>query len=265
MAQPVPLASKPEADATVLILGPLEMDIGGSKVVRWDSLKARAVFQYLLIHHDRPVRRDALMDLQWPDHTRTSARNNLNVALHSLRNTLGGPCHGLQPILYCNGCYELNPDLKWWIDREEFISVLSQARLVRVSGHPSRAIRGYEQAIQLYRGPLFEDDLSGDWYLPEQRYLNDLYLEALESLGEIYFDLGELTAAESFGRLALTSDPCCEPVHRLLMRCYASGHKQRLVTRQYQLCVSALRDELGVSPGMETLRLFRDLTSAATS
>jgi DNA-binding SARP family transcriptional activator len=46
------------------------------------------------------------------------------------------------------------------------------------------------------------------------------------------------------------------------MRCYAAQNKQQLVTRQYRLCVSALRDELGVSPGAETLRLFLHLTSA---
>jgi DNA-binding SARP family transcriptional activator len=257
------LTGAPEADAEVLTLGPLELRVSGNHVVRWNNLKARAVFQYLLIHHGRPVRRDALMDLQWPDHTVTSARNNLNVALHSLRSTLGGPWNGLQPILYRDGCYVLNTDLKWWIDREEFLSAIKLGQILRLSGNPRQTIRNYERALQLYRGPLFEDDVSGDWYLSEQRRLNDLYLEALEGLGQIYFDLGELTPAESFGRRALSSDPCCESAHRLMMRCYASEHRQDLVTRQYRLCVDALRDELGVSPGEETFRLFCDLTSVS--
>jgi hypothetical protein len=168
-AQSPSLAAEPEADAAVLVLGPLELLVAGRRVVRWNNLKARAVFQYLLIHHGRPVRRDTLMDLQWPDHTRTSARNNLNVALHSLRNTLGGPWHGVQPILYRDGCYVLNPHLKWWIDREEFFSAFRLAQMVQLSGNPRQAIGNYERAIQLYRGPLFEDDPSGDWYLAEQR------------------------------------------------------------------------------------------------
>ena len=92
--------------------------------------------------------------------------------------------------------------------------------------------------------------------------MTELYLRALESLGEIYFDLGDLASAEYSAKLALFRDPCCEPVHRVLMRCYAAQNKQQLVTRQYRLCVSALRDELAVSPGAETLRLFLHLTSA---
>jgi DNA-binding SARP family transcriptional activator len=257
-----PLSDRPGADVSALLLGPLELIVAGRRVVRWNSLKARAVFQYLLIHHDRPVRRDVLMDLQWPNHTYTSARNNLNVALYNLRNTLEGPWQGLQPIVYKEGCYVLNPDLEWWIDRDEFLSALSEAQVARASDSLRKVIHHYHRAVQLYRGPLFEDDLTGDWYLPEQRHLNELYLQALESLGEIYFDLGELSSAEQFAQLALANDPCCEPVHRLLMRCYASEQKQQLVSRQYSICVDALRDELGVSPGAETLRLFHDLTSA---
>ncbi len=256
-------AGAPEADAVVMVLGPLELHVAGRHVVRWNNLKARAVFQYLLIHHGRPIRRDTLMELQWPDHTLTSARNNLNVAMHSLRNTLGGPWNGVQPILYRDGCYALNSDLKWWIDREEFLSAFRLAQMVQLSRNPRQALCNYERAIQLYRGQLFEDDVSGDWYLSEQRCLSDLYLEALGSLGQIYFDLGDLASAESFGRLALTSDPCCESAHRLMMRCYASEHRQELVTRQYRQCVDALHDELGVSPGEETFRLFGDLTAVS--
>jgi DNA-binding SARP family transcriptional activator len=63
------------------------------------------------VHQDRPTRRDVLMALQWPDHSHNSARNNLNVALYSLRNTLDGLEQGAQPIVYRDGCYILNPDL----------------------------------------------------------------------------------------------------------------------------------------------------------
>jgi DNA-binding SARP family transcriptional activator len=262
--QPLLISGRPEADVRALILGPLELSVAGRHVVRWNSLKARAVFQYLLIHRGRPVRRDILMDLQWPNHTYTSARNNLNVALYSLRNTLEGPWQGIQPIIYQDGCYVLNSELKWWIDRDEFLSALSKAHSIRSSDHPRKAISYYQKAVELYRGSLFEDDPTSDWYLAEQRHLNELYLRALESLGEIYLDLGEPASAQQFAQQALARDPCCESVHRLLMRCYATEHKQQLVSRQYSICANALRDELGVSPGSETLRLLHDLTSASS-
>ena len=249
----------PDADIVASALGPLEVHVAGRRVPRWTSLKARSVFQYLLIHQDRPIRRDVLMSLQWPDHSHNSARNNLNVALYSLRNTLEGLGHGAQPIVYRDGCYSLNPELTWWIDRNEFLSAVGDARRAHREDRPERAIGAYRKAIGLYRGPLFEDDGDGEWYLPEQRRLQDLYGQALEGIAGIHFRLGELAEAQEFGQRALGHDRCSESAHRLLMRCYASQHQQQLVSRQYRICVDALRDELGVTPSDETTKLFREL------
>jgi DNA-binding SARP family transcriptional activator len=248
----------PEADIAAMALGPLEVRVAGHPVPRWNSTKARAVFQYLLIHQDRPTRRDVLMALQWPDHSYTSARNNLNVALYSLRNTLG-PENVAQPILYRDGCYILNPELNWWIDRNEFLSALDDARLAGQGNRPEKVVNSYHKAINLYRGPLFEDDGADDWYLPEQRRLKDLYGEALEHATEIHLRLGQLPEALQFGQLGVSNDPCAEAIHRLLMRCYASQRQQQLVSRQYHDCAAALRDELGVSPSDETTRLLHEL------
>jgi DNA-binding SARP family transcriptional activator len=249
----------PDADIAASALGPLEVRVAGRRVPRWTSLKARSVFQYLLIHQDRPIRRDVLMALQWPDHSHSSARNNLNVALYSLRNTLEGLGQGAQPIVYRDGCYVLNPELSWWIDRNEFLSAVGDARRAHREDRPERVIGAYRKAIGLYRGPLFEDDGDAEWHLPEQRRLQELYGQALEGIADIHFRLGELAETEDFGRRALDHDLCSESAHRLLMRCYASQHQQQLVSRQYRICVDALRDELGVCPSDETTRLFREL------
>jgi DNA-binding SARP family transcriptional activator len=258
-AGPVTEYRAPEADIAASALGPLEVRVAGERVPRWNSLKARAVFQYLLVHQDRPTRRDVLMALQWPDHSHTSARNNLNVALYSLRNTLDGLGQDAQPILYRDGCYILNPDLTWWIDRNEFLSSVDYAQQGRRAGRPEQVIDAYGRAIQLYRGPLFEDDGAGEWYLPEQRRLNDLYGQALEDVAETYFELGQIPEALQFGQLAIGNDPCSEAMHRLLMRCYASKNQQQLVNRQYRVCVAALHAELGVAPSDETTQLLREL------
>jgi len=259
---PEPIKAMPAADIAALTLGPLEVRVAGRLVPKWTSLKARAVFQYLLVHQDRPTRRDVLMALQWPDHSHTSARNNLNVALYSLRNSLDGLGGMAQPIVYRDGCYILNPELTWWIDRNEFLTALDDARLADRTGRPEQVMNSYHMAIQLYRGPLFDDDGAGEWYLPEQRRLKDLYGQALERVAEIHFRRGELPEVLRFGQLGLDNDPCSEAIHRLLMRCYAAQRQQQFVSRQYQVCTTALREELDVSPSDETTQLFRDLICA---
>jgi DNA-binding SARP family transcriptional activator len=260
---PVPPAGLSRADITALVLGPLELTVAGTPVPRWASLKARAILQYLLIHRDRPVRRDVLMALEWPDHSYTSARNNLNVALCSLRNTLDWKGLGAQAILHKEGCYLLNPELTCWIDRSEFLSRVREARHAREADNPHQAVKASRAAVQLYRGSLFEDDPGAEWYLPERRQLKELYLQSLEYVAAAHCDSGQLLAAIELGQRAISTDPCYEPGHRLLMRCYARQQQQQLVSRQYRLCAAALRDELDVSPAAETVQLFHVLTSAS--
>ena len=69
------------------------------------------------------------------------------------------------------------------------------AESARRAGHPRQAIAAYEKAVRLYRGPLFEDDPAGEWFLAEQRHLEELYLQALEHLATVHFELGELPEA----------------------------------------------------------------------
>jgi DNA-binding SARP family transcriptional activator len=262
-AGPAQQPAVPGAEVAACVLGPLDLTVAGRRIARWNSLKARTVFQYLVVQIGRPVRREVLMELMWPDHSVSSARNNLNAALYSLRNTLDQRGRKVQYILYKDGCYLPNPEFMWWIDRSEFLTALEHAELARRGGHATQAVSAYLRAVRLYRGPLFEDDRDGDWYLPEQRRLKDLYLRAVEDLGEIHLEQRDLAAAVRFGQLAVTADQCCEPAHRLLMRCYALQNQQQLVSRQYRLCSDALQDELGVSPGADTVQLFRSLTSRA--
>jgi hypothetical protein len=61
-------------------------------------------------------------------------------------------------------------------------------------------------------------------------------------------------------RMTRAVSPSTPPAPDAVLR--ALEHKQQLVSRQYRICAEALRDELGVSPGSETIRLFHDLTSA---
>jgi DNA-binding SARP family transcriptional activator len=258
-----PQAVMPGAEVAARVLGPLDLTVAGHHIPKWNSLKARTVFEYLVIQVGRPVRREVLMELMWPDHSVGSARNNLNAALYSLRNTLDQHGRKVQYILYRDGCYLPNPELMWWIDRTEFLAALQRAEMARRGGDSQQAMSAYLRAARLYRGPLFEDDRDGDWYLPEQRRLKELYLQALENLARMHFDQRDLPTAIQFGQLAISADQCCEPAHRLLMRCYALQHQQQLVSRQYQLCSAALHDELGVSPGADTVQLFRSLTSRA--
>jgi DNA-binding SARP family transcriptional activator len=241
------------------VLGPLAVAIDGVPIDRWGSLKARALFEYLLLSWDKPVRRELLMHVFWPRHSRGSARNNLNVSLYNLRRTLAdGRPDG--HILYADGCYRLNPEISWWIDRTQFLAGLPEAQMLLQSGDSTAAVAAYQAAVALYRGPLFEDDTTSDWHLGEQARLADLHLDALERLGELHLELRDLTLAERAAKQALADDPCRESAHRLLMRCYAQRQEHHLVSRQLQICATSLRSQFGIAPAPETVEVCESIT-----
>ena len=243
----------------VCLLGPLVVGIGGRPVNRWRSSKARAVFQYLSFHREKPVRRDVLMDVFWPGSTRDSARNNLNVAFHNLRRTLQS-ARDERYVMYADACYLLNPALLWRIDSEEFAASIENAHDHLRADRPGEAVQDYQRAVALYRGPLLEDDSTSEWHLYERRNLEDVYVQALEQLAELRLRFDDPARAEEAARQALGSDPCRESVHRLLMRCYAQQRQHHLVSRQLQICVTNLRNELGTAPAPETVHLCDALT-----
>jgi DNA-binding SARP family transcriptional activator len=255
-----PVAVRP-ADATVRMLGPFELALGGVPVRRWTSLKGLTILKYVVMNGGR-ARREELMDLLWHGYRPQSARNNLNVAIYALRRDLEA-AGGASPLPYHDGSYRLSPDLTWRIDLDDFRAALGEAAVARAAGDAAGVTAAHRRAVALYRGPLLEDEAGGEWYLDEQRALQERYLEAKEALAEGFLGAGDVTGAVAVCEDVLRTDPCRESAHRLLMRCFARQHQNQLIARQFRRCAELLDRELGLRPAGETRRLFDQLTGAA--
>jgi DNA-binding SARP family transcriptional activator len=259
-AEAAAAAAADTVEVTAAVLGPFEVRIRGKRVSGWGGQKNRTLFQYLLLHPERPVHREVLMELLWPGYSYTSARNNLNVCIYGVRQALrvGSPAHRF--ILYRDSCYILDPDVTWRVDRSRFVSLVNAAREASAQ-ETRRAIDLYLDASRLYRGPLFEDDLNCDWFASERRMLHELYLQSLGELGDLYLAARDFGAATETARRVLDEDVCRESAHRLLMRCYSLQSQRSLVARQFQQCIDALQREFSLSPTDETVSLFHALTA----
>jgi DNA-binding SARP family transcriptional activator len=249
-------------EVAVAVLGPLEVTIRGERVTAWGAQKSRALFEYLILHAGRQIRRELLIELLWPAHTSRSARNNLNVCLYGLRRTLRQACPAGQYVLFRDGCYLLNPQFIWHVDRDEFLSLIRKAQAEVGAVRVERAIELYERAVAMYRGELFEDDANNEWFDAERRGLQEHLLQALDELTALHLRVGNIESAHNTALRVLRQDACRESAHRSLMRCYSQRQQHSLVARQFRLCTTTLRKELGVSPAEETVSLFSELTAA---
>ena len=239
-------------------LGSTTVFVEGRRVERWESLRGLMVLRYLAWSHPKPVSRDVLMALLWPDSSPHSARNSLNVAIHGLRASLVA-VGAASVVVHCRGAYSIPAEAGFVLDAREFESTVIAAEDAWDRGDLHLARQLFESAIQLYGGPLFDDDSEGEWYLMDRRRLSDRYADALEGLAIMCHDDEDHRAAIDAGRALLAVDPCRESGHRLLMRAYAACGKHHYAARQYAECVTVLRSELAVAPDPSTTRLFNEL------
>jgi len=240
---------------TAYLLGTFRVSVNDRPVENWPSGRGRAVFKYLLIHHDQPTSRDVLMDVFWPDASPGAARNSLHVALHSIRKKLRAVTD-MPVVIFEEGAYGLNPDFQLWVDVDEFDRHVEKGRRLETAGQIAKAAAEYEPAISLYQGDLLADDPYEEWPVLARERLRVAYLDTLDRLSHMYFDRGEYAGCATLCQLVLARDNCREDAHCLLMRCYTRQGQYHLALRQYQVCLEALRAELEVDPAPETTQLY---------
>lgn len=241
----------------VYCLGPFRVYQHDRLITDWNGLKGQSILKYLLMHKGKPITKDILMDVFWPDVEPGDTRRNLHQAIYSLRQTLRRKQSDLRPILFRNDCYLLNPELIVWLDFEEFEKHVQAGRRLEAAGQPAEAMAEYSIAEGLYQGDFLEEDLYEDWPSVQREHLRIFYLDVVDHLSEYYVQQGQYTAAIALCQKVLAQDNCYEQAHRRLMRCYLGLGQRHLAVRQYQTCVEALREELDLTPSEETVALYR--------
>lgn len=223
----------------------------------WRYAKARELLFYLLCNRVRTKEQIGLA--LWPDTSSGQLRGSFHSVLHHLRRVLGGA----EWVIFKDDAYSFNRSQDYWFDVESFESHLAQARKLQAQA-PVRAIYHLEEGIKLYQGDFLEGAAMGDWYLPRQRELKKLYLNALLTLGQLLFTEGQyMRAADAYYKL-IEHDSLQEIAHRELMRCYARQGERSQALRHYQVLTELLRTELKAVPAPETIKLFECLRNGET-
>lgn len=248
-----------KSDAPLLVvycLGTFRVYQNEQPIEDWPSIKSKSIFKYLLTHRERPIVKDVLMDLFWPDADPDSARNNLNVAIYNLRQTLRSGSSDFSHVLFQNDSYQLNPDLRLWTDYEAFIKSMLTAQSFESQGDVANSLRELTSAEAVYQGEFLEEDRYEDWLLPQRQRLQEDYLGLLYRLTRIYYERQDFMNCVNICLKMLTMDPCHEEAHRHLMRCYYNQGQAYLALRQYHICFEALKKELDIAPSKTTKELY---------
>jgi YVTN family beta-propeller protein len=233
------------------VLGPLEVR-DGEESLPLAGAKQRALLALLLLHANRVLSRDRLIDELWGDEPPATAVTSLQVYVSRLRKLLPASALLTRPPGYL---LEVEPDD---LDLQRFERLLAEGHEALAEGDAERAAIVLHQALALWRGPALAEFAFEPFAQAEIGRLEDLRLAAVEERLEADLALGR--HAEVIGELEalVAENPHRERLRgQLILALYRSG-RQAEALDAYQQTRRAL-DELGIEPSAALQRLEKQI------
>jgi WD40 repeat protein/serine/threonine protein kinase len=224
------------------VLGPLEVSVDDHKIPLGGP-KQRKVLASLVLHPNRVVPAEDVIDQVWGENPPNTARKTLQSYVTHLRQALGA-----DRLEWRSPGYVLHIGPRE-LDAARFESLLQEA--MATDGHPDRAAGLYRRALKQWRGPAFADVAEEGAIAAEAHRLDELRLEALE--GRFAADLDAGRHNEIIPELiALTGEqPLRERLCGQLMIALYRSSRQADASATFHRAREALAEELGMDPSDE--------------
>lgn len=234
----------------------------GIRVERWESIKAKSLFQFLMTKPRKSLSKEMLMEALWPDCDPKVSGNNLKAAMHDLRQTFSNLFNMEQSfpyIVFTQGTYQINPEILLWLDVEQFELHYERGRLLQMEGKQNEAMREFKLAEELYKNDYLADDPYEEFTLLRREALQDVYLNILSKLADSYLYNADYENCIAYCFKILDKDPCREDAYQRIMRCYSRSGLRNRALKWYEICQKSIRTELDTEPDNETTRLYQQL------
>jgi DNA-binding SARP family transcriptional activator len=250
-----------DAPVRLGILGQLEA-WHGEHPVPLGSVKQRVVLGVLVLHANRPIGREQLIDAVWGEAAPAYAVNLLQKHVSGLRQVLD-PVHSArtrsQVLSWTDAGYLLSvpPDC---LDLEVFDQNVTRARVARAAGDLPAAAESLHAAIRLWRGPAL-DGLTSPLLDAERDRLAERRVLALEDRIDIDLTLGNDDGLVEELRRLIADHPLRERLRGLLMRALYREGRQADALAVFREAREYLMAELGIEPTAELQTLHRRILS----
>lgn len=232
------------------VLGPLEVRNHGEPLPLRGP-KQRGLLAVLLLHANRIVSSDHLVDDLWGEHPPASARSALHNHVFGLRKLL----HASGEVLVADRLGYALRVAPGELDVECFDELLDRGLQANRAGTPAAAAETLRQALRLWRGTAFQCVANEPFAQAEIGRLEEQRLTALEervaadlALGRHHELVGELDAL-------VREHPRRERFCEELMIALYRGGRQADALQLYRAARERLVNELGIEPGPTLRRL----------
>ncbi|HSK20799.1 MAG TPA: BTAD domain-containing putative transcriptional regulator [Longimicrobiales bacterium] len=265
VAAPAPRIEWPGRECDLLIrgFGAVEVHRDGRGLTNedWTYARPRELLFYLLCHGAGATKEQIGLDL-WPDASPAQLRSSFHVTVHHLRRALGAP----EWVAFHEGRYRFEAAHDVAYDVTHFERCMDEAQALRASTSPddvARRVQLLQSAIDVYRGHFLDDAGFGDWTLEPRDRLHRQFADAAVDLAACHQAAGRHDAAAATCRALLARDTLDERAHRLLIQALADNGRPADAVRHYGVMAALFREELGITPSVETRELVERLSHKA--
>lgn len=234
----------------IVTLGGFRVFLSGEPIPpsAWQSRKARDLLKLLVSRLGRPLPREQLCEMLWPDEPAARRSSRLSVTLSTVRSVLDpAKAHDADAFVAADRD-------NVWLDLDavdtDVVRFLAAAEQALAPARPSAD--ALAAAETLYAGEFLDDDPYADWAVGLREEARALYLRVAQRLAEALDAEGELDRAGHLYLRLLQRDPYDEAVHLALVRVLdRAGHRgeARRAYRTYSARMAELDVEPAAYPG----------------
>lgn len=221
--------------------------------------KPAALLALLLLHRNRAVGPDRLIEGLWGNDPPQTARKTLQLYVSQLRKVLP------PGTLETKGSGYVLHVAPGELDVDRFTELVEVGRAATEGGDRALAARALSEALALWRGPALDDFAYEDFAQSEIQRLEELRLSALEDRIDADLALGrQARLVDELEQLVATS-PLRERFRaRLMLALYRCG-RQADALAVYRDGRRMLQEELGIEPGPELRQLEQGILTHDSS
>ena len=205
---------------------------------------------YLIMHRDRGVPAQELIDLLWPDAEGGNPMGTLQNNASRARNALAdlGFADAKRMIVCEDGFYRWAPHRDTVLDSEEF------ERLARQALEQKNQTEGLPLALEaasLYAGDFLPESAMEFWCVSINTYYRSLYIRLCRAAVGWLMAADRTVEAERLCSFVLQLDPAAEEFSVYLMRALILNRNPKKALEHYEYTRQMYRESFGVVPGPE--------------
>lgn len=188
-------------DRNVTLFGGLSLTADAGEVDLGEVRpRARAAFMVLALHAGRPIHRETLIDLLWPDSSVKQGTRSLQVAISALRKLL--EAHPGAPTIERDGEAYVLEGARTDLDALE--RHLERAR--HANGDHTAASASLREVLDAYTDEVLPEAGPADWIVRERERITVAVADAAERLADLELKAGDVVAASTAAERGLAVD-----------------------------------------------------------